>query len=469
MQAHLFVGLECDRPGSGGARYALASIDEVLVGRGADRGAARQVSGGVTRLKVTVPGRSMSSTHARFLRTSEGWVLEDARSTNGSFVNGQRVDRVRLRDLDLIELGHTVFSLREAVPTPPGTPPIFDTQQTPAPDPDLTTLLPALGKDFETLVRFAGSPIPLLILGETGTGKEVVARAMHRLSRRGGPFVAVNCGALPANLVESQLFGHVRGAFSGANRDEPGFVRAAEHGTLLLDEIGDLPAVAQATLLRVLQEHEVVPVGSARAIPIDVRVIAATHGELDQLAERGRFRSDLLARIDGYRIRLPSLSSRREDLGLLIGALLHREMKAGEPHLTPGAGVALMAHPWRLNVRELAHRLKGAVLLAGDGPISEAHLRLSATHRDVESAKNTPIDTRSPIAAEDEELKKQLLFSLQRHCGNVSEVAREMNRARMQIHRWMKRFSIDPSTFRDGEPPSEDDDEQAASAETRSK
>ena len=157
------------------------------------------------------------------------------------------------------------------------------------------------------MATFARSQVPVLVSGETGTGKELIASAIHQLSGRPGPFVAVNCGAIAPNLVESELFGYRKGAFSGALEDRPGLVRSSEHGTLLLDEIGDLPLAAQAALLRVLQESEVLPVGGTRPVKVDLRVVAATHRDLGALAAQDRFRRDLLARLDGARIMLPAL------------------------------------------------------------------------------------------------------------------------------------------------------------------
>src|SRR5262249_27731601 len=196
------------------------------------------------------------------------------------------------------------------------------------------------------------TPLSVLLFGETGTGKEVLAGAIHRTSARTGAFVAANCGALPAALVESQLFGHVRGAFTGAVRDGPGFVRAADRGTLFLDEIGDLAPPAQAALLRVLEEYEVVPVGTTRAVHVDVRVIAATHRPLDQMAERGEFRQDLYARLAGFVQRIPPLRERREDLGLLVGGVLGRNPPR-RPHvrLRPGGGPDFFRPPRPPNVR----------------------------------------------------------------------------------------------------------------------
>jgi transcriptional regulator with AAA-type ATPase domain len=445
VHPYLFIVLECDRPTAGGARFALAGVDEVILGRGAERGATRQVAGGVTRLLLRIPGRSISSTHARLLREGEGWVLEDARSTNGSFVNGARVERALLREGDVIELGHTILMLRGALPTPLGTVPTFDSSEVPSAAAGMLTLHPNLFAEFATLARLARSELSMLLLGDTGTGKEVLSRAVHTLSGRSGPFVAVNCGALPANLIESQLFGHVKGSFSGALRDEPGLVRSAERGTLMLDEIGDLPATAQPALLRVLQEQEVIAVGSVRPAKVDVRVIAATHQPLERFVEEGKFRRDLFARLDGFRFKLPTLQNRREDLGVIIAEIL-RSSSGGELRLTAEAGVAIAMYDWPFNIRELVQRLKRAQVLAQGMPVTPAHFALQQ-----EPSRPTP--GRSPASApplsqEDARLRSEIVAKLEQHGGNIAEVAREMGKARMQVHRWLKRFGIDPDTFR---------------------
>src|SRR5439155_8887584 len=181
----------------------------------------------------------------------------------------------------------------------------------------LATVLPWLAREFERLQLVADSSVPVLLRGESGTGKEVLAAAIHKLSGRPGAFQAVNCGAIPPNLVESELFGHRRGAFSGAVTDHPGMVRGADRGTLLLDEVGDLTLAAQAALLRVLERHEVLPVGGNKAVRVDLRVVAATNRNLDELVAEGRFRADLLARLSGYVCVLPELRDRQEDFSLL--------------------------------------------------------------------------------------------------------------------------------------------------------
>jgi len=446
--AHLVVALDCDRPLAGSMRCSLRGVREVTIGRGDARGVTREGD----RLAITLPSRWLSSQHARLVSDAGGWRLEDLGSRNGTRVDGELVVQHALRDGDCIEVGHTLLLFREAMHGPPSAPLDVDTALTAPAAPGLGTLVPALAAEIESLVKIAPSMVPVLLLGETGTGKEVVARALHTLSKRAGPFVAVNCGAVPAALVEAQLFGHAKGAFSGAVRDEPGFVRAADGGTLLLDEIGDLPKASQAALLRVLQEGEVVPVGSTRVVKVDLRIVAATHQPLEALVARGDFRADLLARLDGFRYALPPLRERREDVGLLVGDLLARVAPSRSREqegwrLAPDTGRALLRYDWPLNVRELQQCLLRSATLASDGSIEPEHLPAAiAAALGPPDAAEAPIE---PLDPDDEpRLRAQLERLLEEHRGNVAEVARAMGKARMQIHRWMKRLAVDPDRFR---------------------
>lgn len=440
--SHLFLVLEGDRPAAGGVRYCLEGTRSIEFGRSNERIA--RTGDDPETLVVGVPGRSMSATHARIVRKNGNFVLEDRGSTNGSFVNGRRVTERALADGDVIELGHTLFLLRARLSTPPYAPRIVDSVEHPAPHPALATLLPPFAEELATLARVAKSELTVLIVGDTGTGKELTARAIHELSGRSGAFVAVNCGALPANLVESSLFGHVKGAFSGAHRDEVGFLRAAHGGTLLLDEIGELPLQAQVALLRALEEREVVPVGSARPAPFEARLVAATHRDLEALVAKERFRGDLLARLGGYRFRLPPLSERREDLGVFVREVFVDLPEAANVKITPDAALALLRYDYPFNVRELVHELERAVVISDGGVIQKSHLFPSA---DTEA----PSPSAAPSAAlspEDAALRDELVRHLGAHAGNVADVARAMGKARMQIHRWLKRFDIDPGVFR---------------------
>jgi transcriptional regulator of acetoin/glycerol metabolism len=449
---HLFVIVEGDRPEAAGARYSLAGCHEVRIGRGSERAARRVTNAGRSRLEVTVTGRALSAQHARLEQTPEGWVLEDCQSTNACWVNGKRVSRALLHPDDVIELGHTLFALRPALPTPPGTPDVCDAERTPLGHPRaFATLLPGLAARFTEVEKAAGSALPLLLLGATGTGKEWLARGIHQVSGRPGPFVAVNCGALASGIIESQLFGHMKGAFSGATRDEPGYFRASDRGTLLLDEIGDLPIGAQTLLLRVLQEKEVVPLGSSRPVGVDLRVLAATHRPLGALVRDGRFRSDLFARLDGCRFQLPPLAEHREDLGLLASEMLRERAGSGGIKLDPEAARALVAHDWPFNIRELGQRVTRALVFSDGGLITKRGLGLDGAQPD--AGERAPRATSEPaVAASDLELERALLRALEANQGNISGVARSMGKARMQIQRWLKRFAIDPAGFRNGAP-----------------
>jgi transcriptional regulator of acetoin/glycerol metabolism len=439
-EPHLFVVLEGERPIAGGMRIALRGADEVLLGRGDASSASRTVEA-PARIAVDLADRKVSTRHARLVRDAAGWTLEDAGSTNGSFVNGRRVASERLEDGDVIGVGRTVLRLRLALPTPAGTPDVLVADHARGVMPGLGTLIPSLASELATVARMAASNVPILLLGETGTGKEIMARAIHAASNRAGPFVAINAAALPPTLIEAQLFGHLKGAFSGAARDEIGFVRSAHEGTLFLDEVGDLPRAAQGILLRVLQEGEVVPVGATRPVRVDLRVIAATHQPLEAMIERGDFRADLFARLHGFGHRLWPLRDRSEDVGLLVADLLPRLSPASAERVrfTSDAALTLVRHRWPLNVRELAQALSRALTLSDDGSIEVDHLTSAITL--------IPRDER-PAEDPDRAMRADLEGRLRKHRGNVTTVAKEMNKAPMQIYRWMRKLGLDPKSYR---------------------
>jgi DNA-binding NtrC family response regulator len=441
-EPYLIVALESDRPLSGSSRHCLRGVTEVLLGRGEERAVRREAE----RLLLSLASHRTSTRHARIVRTPAGFRLEDLGSRNGTWVNGRAIQHLVLRDGDLLEIGRTFAIFRESLHGPATTAPDFDSRNAGEAEPGLLSLLPGVADDFAALSRIARSKVPVLLRGETGTGKEVTARAVHALSRRTGPFVAVNCAAIPATLIESQLFGHAKGAFSGATRDEPGFVRAASAGTLFLDEIGDLPAASQAALLRVLQESEVVPVGTTRPVPVDLRVVAATNRPLEALVSAGGFRTDLLARLDGFTHVLPPLRERKEDLGLLVGALLRQLAPDASPTLSPDVARAMFRYRWPHNIRELGQCLARALTLAGNpATLERSHLPQAVSQELDRSPSLAPAPApKQPETA----LQSQLEGLLVQHRGNVAEVARSMGKARMQIQRWMKRFSLDPNQYR---------------------
>jgi DNA-binding NtrC family response regulator len=256
---------------------------------------------------------------------------------------------------------------------------------------DKATVARPIGKSkrFLEVLKLAEHVAPtestVLIQGESGTGKEVIARYIHNLSSRAdGPFLSINCGALPENLLESELFGHVKGSFTGAVRDKQGLFAAARGGSFFLDEVGEMPASLQVKLLRVLQEREAIPVGATEPIPVDVRIIAATNRDLEEEIRRGNFRSDLFYRLNVIALNLPALRERRDDLLLLLEAFLQtlgQETGAEAKALSSEAMDAVMVYEWPGNVRELENALEHAVVLSRGSLIEAAALPERITRR----------------------------------------------------------------------------------------
>jgi DNA-binding NtrC family response regulator len=384
-------------------------------------------------LAITLADARMSGQHARLSRLGAAWVLEDLKSKNGTWIGGKRITRQPLADGSAILVGHTALLFRDVG----GEEPDIDGDP-PALAPGLGTLSPAIAAGFDALARAAASAVPIEITGESGTGKELIARAVHTLSRRTGRFLAINCGALPPTLLEAELFGHKKGAYTGAEGERLGLVRSADGGTLFLDEVAELPPASQASLLRVLQEGEVVPIGSDRPIKIDIRIATATHKQLDAEVQANRFRADLRARLLGVGVALPALRERREDLGLLVATLLHRLAPGRDVRFAADAVGALYAYSWPLNIRELERAIAAALAVARDR-IELEHLPRALSKPPGTEAAAVDVDALSP---EDRALRESLVASIATHDGNLAAVARELGKDRTQIRRWMRRFGL---------------------------
>jgi sigma-54 dependent transcriptional regulator, acetoin dehydrogenase operon transcriptional activator AcoR len=436
----LVLLIECDRPQAGSSRHRLNDIDEIVIGRGVERSVERNDG----RLVVRVPDGRVSTTHAYIRRHEGAFFIQDAGAKNGTVVNGVRVESQILRDRDIVECGRTFFSFRLARRRPVNEPADLELAPSGAAIPGQMTFHEGLAAQLRALQDVARSSLPVLILGPSGTGKELIARGVHALSGRAGSFVGVNCGALPENLVEAELFGARRGAFTGANEDRPGLVRTSDQGTLFLDEIGDLPLRAQPTLLRTLQEREVLPVGSTRPISVDLRLIAATHHDLGLLADKQQFRDDLLARISGFVVRLPPLRERIDDIGLLIAVLLerHRGRDQAPTTLSVEAMRLLLRYDWPLNVRELEHCLRAALALS-DGRIDGTHLPDAIRNPAPSPTSLAPPSRPTRVfSAEQEAIRDRVRALLTEHRGNISQVARVMGKDRVQIRRWIRLFGL---------------------------
>jgi two-component system response regulator HydG len=308
---------------------------------------------------------------------------------------------------------------------------------------------PAIIEVMKTLARVAPSQATVLVLGETGTGKELVARTIHHFSERADRrFVAVNCSALAEGLLESELFGHVRGAFTGAGTSRPGLFREADRGTLFLDEIGDISPALQARLLRALQEHEIVPVGSETPVRVDVRVLAATHRDLPELVRQGRFREDLYYRLNVVTLTLPPLRARPHDIPLLIDHFLH-ELAArhgrGPVAVDPEAQRRLLAYDWPGNIRELQNVLERAMLLAEQDVIGPEHLppdvRAPRTSLAPTTAAAEPAAA-GPLRSLDEVDRDHVLRVLGAMRGNRDDTSRVLGISRRTLSRMILRWNL---------------------------
>jgi len=303
---------------------------------------------------------------------------------------------------------------------------------------------PAMQAVLEDARRVAKTDSSVLISGASGTGKEVLARAIHRASRRAErPFVAVNCAAVPAELLESELFGHKRGAFTGAHADHLGLFRAAEGGTVFLDEIGDMPADLQAKLLRVLQEREVRPVGETRTVPVDVRVLSATHSDLEARVKAGTFREDLFYRLNVVGLRLMALAERREDIPLLVAHRLAQLVSDGVPRrvYSPEAMEVLVAAAWPGNVRQLFNVVEQNVALSPSRVISAALVRKALGEQD--SALPSFDEARTEFT------RNYLRQLLELADGNISRAARLAERNRTDFYKLLSRYGVDPAAFKE--------------------
>lgn len=347
----------------------------VRVDQGRDAGASCEPDGGAAVTVGTSPDNELvladptvSRYHLELTRTAQGVQVVDLSSRNGTFVGGVRIERAVVPPGTRLAIGGTTIAVEDAgdVVAPPDDP----GERVP----ELIGDSPAMLAVSKLVRKLAPVMSSVLIQGETGAGKEVVARALHNAGpRRDEPFVVVDCGSMPATLIESQLFGHEKGSFTGAIEARAGRFREASGGTLFLDEIGDMPLELQAKLLRVLQSGEVTPVGGKQAERVDVRIVAATHRDLDDMAREGRFREDLLYRLRVVPLAIPPLRERPEDIPVLaehFAARYAAELHTEARYLSDGCIESLATHEWPGNVRELENAIKRALVLAAHEVLS---------------------------------------------------------------------------------------------------
>ncbi len=334
--------------------------------------------------------------------------------------------------------GAVLAAYRRAVDQQKNQPATKNTTSQPIPAAEIIGISPAFKQVLATVDKVAGTDANVLLLGENGTGKELIASLIHQRSRRKDEaFVKVDAGALPSNLFETELFGHKKGAFTDAREDRTGRMEAANRGTLLLDEIGNIPIALQVKLLAALQNREVTPLGSNRSTAIDIRLISATNLDIQQAVRSGHFREDLLYRINTVVITLPSLRDRTEDIPLLADHFLKiytSRYHKGEKSISQDAIRYLQKYTWPGNIRELQHAVERAVILSEHTTLQKSDFALSATADVVPGAEAFNLD---------EVERKTILAAIQKYNGNLSKVAKELGVGRTTLYRKMEKYGLD--------------------------
>ncbi len=380
----------------------------------------------------------VSARHARLERKSGGYILRDLQSRNGTFVNGARVNEAILAPDDRLRFGESAF--------------VF-TQGPAALAPDLASKNIEWQRQLDRLCSFAASGFPILITGPSGSGKEIIARAIHAKSGRSqGAFIGINCSALSESLIESELFGHVKGSFTGASHDRKGAFEAARGGTLFLDEIGDLPLALQPKLLRALENNEIRPVGSDRSIETDVRIVAATHKNLPAQVQTGRFREDLYYRLNVCHLRPPSLRDRMEDFEDLTYAFA----KQYRVRFSFAAIQKLKAHPWPGNVRELKNLVARASAYFPGKHIQPEDLDAVLEPAPIPTSENPAAIPTSASAANNsiiKEIEREMIVRrLIANRGNQRRTAQDLGMPKSTLHDRIKSYSIDVEKLTSQEP-----------------
>ena len=418
---------------AGGAdvRCQLVVIEGPEMGRAVLLDAERSVGSG-PKADLRLSDDTVSERHLTIKPQGQGFLVKDEGSTNGTFFEGSRVTQLELKAGATLKVGKSYLRLQpqqRALEVTPSQARRFG---------ELVAESFSMREVFAVLELAAASEVTVLVQGETGTGKELVARAIHEASaRRGKPFVAIDCGALPESLLESELFGHVRGAFTGADRPRVGHLETADGGTLFLDEIGELPSATQIKLLRFLQEREFSPVGSAETRKVDVRVVAATNRDLTTAVKSGAFREDFFYRLNVLGLTVPPLRERREDIGALIDSFLDARGLPADKVTAPSRR-RLEELPWPGNVRELFNTLERALLLAGDEPVGPGWLEPAPPSRSGQSADSLLVEGFNLDALE----RDLVAAALARAGGNKSAAARLLGVTRRRLYSRLATLSV---------------------------
>ncbi len=425
---------------------------KLVVIKGAQRGTEFVIAGDTFRVgkapdanDLVLGDETVSRVHFEIMRDAKGYLVRDMKSTNGTFLDGAEVKEAYLRAGSVIaagscELKFTPFEERiEILPS--------EKEQLG----DMVGKSPAMREIFGLIEKIAPTDATVLIEGETGTGKDMIARTLHELSpRHAAPFIVVDCGAVAGTLIESELFGHEKGAFTGAVTARQGAFELASGGTVFLDELGELSLDLQPKLLRVLEQRELRRVGGSKTTKVDLRVIAATRKDLRSEVEKGKFREDLYFRLNVVPITAPALRERREDIPLLIDSMLKKLAPGGAAELGDASRAALMAHDWPGNVRELRNVIERALALGADPGMLVAPLDLRGGSEPGRGAQiREGVEFEAGVSFRDTKEKWNELFErrylawlIKRADGNISKAARDADMDRKYLHKLLRKYGI---------------------------
>ncbi len=422
---------------------------KLVVIKGSQRGTEFVIAGDVIRIgkapenDLVLADETVSRVHFEIVRDAKGYLVRDLKSTNGTFLDGAEVKEAYLRAGSVISVGATELKFtpfEERIEILPSEKEALG---------EMVGKSPAMREIFGLVERIAPTDATVLIEGETGTGKDMIARTLHQLSPRGDkPFIVVDCGAVAGTLIESELFGHEKGAFTGATASRQGAFELASGGTVFLDELGELSLDLQPKLLRVLEQRELRRVGGTKTIKVDLRVIAATRKDLRSEVEKGKFREDLFFRLNVVPITAPSLRERREDIPLLIDHMLAKlAPESGSPQLSDATRGALMAHDWPGNVRELRNVIERALALGTDPGMLVAPLPPELAGKSVQLRDALEFEAGVSFRESKErwnELfeRRYLSWLIKRAEGNISKAARDADMDRKYLHKLLRKYGI---------------------------
>jgi DNA-binding NtrC family response regulator len=413
------------RTGPAQGAVVEVGLEPVLVGRNAG-------------CQLVLPDPHVSSVHIELAATERGVRVRDLGSRNGTFMNGGRVVEIILSERTLLSLGETELSFEPTAPTEVA----LGTEDCLGPMRGSSAAMRAI---FARLGKVAATDLTVLLLGETGTGKEVAAQAIHQVSRRAQrPLVVIDCGSIVHTLAESTLFGHERGAFTGADAPRISPFVEADGGTVFLDEIGELPLETQPKLLRALAERRVKPVGARGYVPFDVRVVAATRRDLTRSVNEGSFRSDLYFRLAQFTVTLPPLRERLDDLAGLVRGFLEELGQGAAFARIPRASLERLArYDWPGNVRELRNAVAVALALSDDKGVLDVAAQLGSASRAGRSLPGAHAHFRASRRRTIERFEQEYFEQLLQHCaGNISEIARLSGLERAHVRRYLKRYGL---------------------------